>query len=116
MVDEQAVERVRGVVRAVVTEAEVTERRMFGGVAFLLDGSMAVAVSGRTSTDSGGLMVRVPAEGRAALLAQDGVHPVLMRGSQMRGWVLVDLDGLADAALHAWVDRGRSAAVALPAR
>ncbi|MBT0992709.1 TfoX/Sxy family protein [Cellulomonas sp. DKR-3] len=85
---------------------------MFGGVAFLLDGSMAVAVSGR----SGGLMVRVPPDERATLLARDGVQPVVMRGSAMRGWVLADLAGLDDAALLAWVRRGCAVAAALAPR
>lgn len=84
-----------------------TERRMFGGLAFLHEDHLAVAVSG-----SGGLMVRHdPADG---LLERDGVGPVEMRGSPMTGWLVVDPAGLADdAELGRWVDVGAARVRAL---
>lgn len=91
----------------------VTEKRMFGGLAFLLDGRMAVVVS----TRSGGLMVRVPIEDRGELLASAGVRPMQMRGSDMRGWVVVDTAELADdAVLRRWVAIGARTAASVPAR
>ena len=105
--------------RPLVTEAAggelVEEKRMFGGLAFLVGGSMSVAASGR-----GGIMVRVDPAEREALLAQPGVDVVEMGGrGEMRGWVRVRTDDPADTldddALRAWVQRGVSAARALPA-
>lgn len=91
----------------------VGEKRMFGGLAFLLDGRMAVVVSAR----SGGLMVRVPIEDRGELLASAGVRPMQMRGSDMRGWVVVDTAELADdAVLRRWVAIGARTAASVPAR
>ncbi|UJP41644.1 TfoX/Sxy family protein [Cellulomonas palmilytica] len=94
-------------------EHAVTEKRMFGGLAFLLGGRMAVVVS----TRSGGLMVRVPLEERGALLAGAGVRPMRMRGSDLRGWVVVDTAELADDdVLRHWVEVGVRTAAAAPVR
>lgn len=91
---------------------EVAERKMFGGLAFLVGGNMAVAASGQ-----GGLMVRIdPTEGEE-LVATTAAYPMEMRGHSMNGWLRVDLDDLADdAALAAWVRRGASYAATLPAK
>jgi TfoX/Sxy family transcriptional regulator of competence genes len=87
------------------------ERRMFGGLAFLVRGHMAVAVSGRT----GGLMVRVDPGERAALLHEPGAGPMIMSGGPTAGWVLVDDDALDDdAVLRGWVDRGLAYVATLP--
>lgn len=84
----------------------VTERRMFGGLAFLIGGHMSVAVSGR-----GGLMVRTTTD----LAGEPHVEPVVMRGRAMRGWIRVAAAGLEDdRALAAWVARGVATAQALP--
>lgn len=85
------------------------EKRMFGGLAFLLDGHMAVTVSG---AGDGALMVRHdPAEG---LLGEAHVAPMEMRGSTMTGWLLVGPAGLADDAdLVRWVDVGAARVRAL---
>ena len=84
----------------------VTEKRMFGGLAFLVDGSMAVAAS-RT----GGLMVRVDPAESDDLVEADGVARMVMRGRQMDGWLLVDAERVAgDDELAAWVGRGVAAA------
>ena len=80
---------------------------MFGGLAFLVEGNMAVAASGQ-----GGLMVRVEPEETDALLREPGAFPLEMRGRKMNGWVRVDVD--ADGDLAPWVKRGVEYARALP--
>lgn len=91
----------------------VTEKKMFGGLAFLLGGNMAVAVSGQ-----GGLLVRVDPEQTARLLAEPGAEEFDM-GSRgpMKGWLRVSPDVLDDdEVLLAWVDRGLAYARSLPAK
>ncbi|WP_431929260.1 TfoX/Sxy family protein [Amycolatopsis tucumanensis] len=89
----------------------VREKRMFGGLAFLVHGNMAVAAS-----SEGGLLVRVdPDEGERLL--GEGVQPMVMRGREMRGWLRVDAAVVRTAArLREWVTRGVSYAGALPAK
>lgn len=78
------------------------ERRMFGGLAFLVNGHMAVCVSGQ-----GGLMVRVPAEETGALIGREHVEPMVMSGREVRGWIRVSTAGVSDTRrLRFWVDRG----------
>jgi TfoX/Sxy family transcriptional regulator of competence genes len=67
-------------------QAGVHEKAMFGGLAFLVDGHMAVAVSSK-----GGLMVRVPPEETDKLLGREHVSPMVMAGRETRGWLLVPL-------------------------
>ena len=89
-----------------------TEMRMFGGLAFLVGGNMAVAVSGK-----GGLMVRVEHEETDGLLGQPGVHPFEMNGRELDGWVRVDADAVATRPrLESWVERGVGYARSLPAK
>ncbi|MGH3659052.1 MAG: TfoX/Sxy family protein [Micromonosporaceae bacterium] len=91
-----------------VRDVGVTERRMFGGLAFLVNGNMAVAASGQ-----GGLMVRVDPADSDDLLDGEWVRPMVMRGRPMRGWLRVDV--AADAGqLEQWVARGVGYARALP--
>lgn len=91
-------------------EPDVAEKRMFGGLAFLIGGNMAVAASGR-----GGLLVRCDAEATEALLAEPFASPMVMAGRQARGWVFVELDGVeSDETLEVWVERGYSFACSLP--
>jgi len=105
--DRVLAERLRGVLAG---EAGVSEKRMFGGVAFLVRGRLAVSASG-----TGGLMVRVDPSESAALVAQDGVAPFVMRGRDMAGWVRVEADAVADDEdLRGWVDRGLAYASSLP--
>ncbi|MGN7780279.1 TfoX/Sxy family protein [Mycolicibacterium sp. 22603] len=86
------------------------ERRMFGGLAFLVNGHMAVCVSGH-----GGLMVRVPAEVTGVLLGRDHVEPMVMSGREVRGWIRVSAAGISDKRrLRSWVDRGVAHARSLP--
>ena len=104
--DEELAARVRELISR---RPDWTEKRMFGGIAFLVAGNMAVGVSGRD------LMVRVGADADAEALTRPGVRPFDMTGRPMAGWVLVDPDGYADAsAFAAWVDQGVAFAVSLP--
>ena len=83
-------------------EAGVSEKRMFGGLAFLIDGHMAVAVSGQ-----GGLMVRVDPAQSKTLLGRAHVSPMVMRGKELAGWIRVATDGVKTRKqLQTWVDRG----------
>lgn len=91
---------------------EVVEKKMFGGLAFLVGGHMAVAASGQ-----GGLMVRVDPAESAELVASTAAYPMEMQGRSMGGWLRVDLADLADdTALAPWVARGASYAASLPAK
>ncbi len=105
--DEDLARRVRELLGE---DADVTERRMFGGLAFLAGGSLAVAASGK-----GGLMVRVEPAETDALLAEPGVGVFEMRGRPLDGWVRVDADALRTRPqLEAWVQRGVAYARSLP--
>jgi hypothetical protein len=90
----------------------LSEKRMFGGLAFLLHGNMAIAASG-----GGGLLVRVDPEDTAALTAEDGVEVMVMRDRPMTGWLRVEAAAVPTrAALQAWVDRGVGYASSLPSK
>lgn len=107
--DTDLAERVREHISA---ERGLDEKPMFGGLAFLLNGNMAVCVSGKS-----GLMVRVPPEHTDELLAEDHVEPMIMAGRPTRGWVRVSADGVTDeAALRGWVRRGVDYATSLPSK
>jgi TfoX/Sxy family transcriptional regulator of competence genes len=107
--DQDLAERVRA---ALSTEPGVTEKAMFGGLAFLVDRAMAVAVAGQD-----GLMVRSDPARADELTAADGVARMVMRGRELDGWLLVRADVLDDEdALHRWVATGRDVARSLPAR
>jgi TfoX/Sxy family transcriptional regulator of competence genes len=96
--DEQLAERVREQLAAV---DGITEKAMFGGVGFLLEGNMAVGLS----RDE--LIVRVGPEGTDDAVAQPHARPFDMTGRPMKGWILVDQEGLqGDDELGAWVRRG----------
>lgn len=99
MYDEDLANRIRELISA---EAAVTEMPMFGGLAFLLAGNMAIAVSSK-----GGLMVRVGPDGHEAALARPHTRDVHMGSRRMTGWVVVEPDGLrTKRQLEAWVRRG----------
>lgn len=88
----------------------VDERRMVGGLAFLVHGHMTVCITGHRS-----LMVRVREEDRDVLLTEPGAGEMTMRGSPTRTWVLVDGSALDDdAALARWVERGVETVADLP--
>ncbi|GMQ94249.1 MAG: TfoX/Sxy family protein [Acidimicrobiia bacterium] len=104
--DEHLAERVRD-----ATEPDIDEKKMFGGIAFLLDGNMAVCVSGEE------LMVRVGKDDVDAALALDDVRPFDMSGKRMAGWILVGGEAIAeDAGLSHWINIGMDFAATLPAK
>ena len=89
-----------------------TEKRMFGGLAFLVNGNMAVAASAQ-----GGLLVRVDPDESARLVESAGAAYMEMRGRQMPGWLRVDAEQVqTKRQLARWVERGVSFARALPAK
>ena len=89
-----------------------TEKKMFGGLAFMIGGNMSVAASGQ-----GGLLVRVDPSSYDALLAEPGAEPMDMGRGPMRGWLRVKPDVLADErTFGAWVTRGVNYARSLPAK
>ncbi|RYJ06892.1 MAG: TfoX family protein, partial [Actinomycetales bacterium] len=91
--DEALAERIRSLVGL---EYGISERRMFGGVAFLLHGHMAVAASSH-----GGIMVRVPPEDADDVLALPHTSPMVMSGRETRGWIRVTAAGCeSDEDLH----------------
>jgi TfoX/Sxy family transcriptional regulator of competence genes len=107
--DEDLANRIRELIAG---EPDVTEKRMFGGLAFLVGGNMSVAASGQ-----GGLMVRLDPEEADALLAKPHARPFEMRGRAVRGWLRVDSEGLrTKRQLEPWVKRGVAYARSLPAK
>lgn len=107
--DQELADRIRGLLAG---EPALTEMKMFGGLAFLLGGNMAVAVSGE-----GGLLVRVDPSESDTLVAASSARLMEMRGRELRGWLRVDADQVqTDEELSAWVERGVSYARSLPAK
>jgi hypothetical protein len=107
--DEGLAARIREIVAG---EPALTEKKMFGGIAFLIGGNMAVAASGH-----GGLMVRVDPAQSGTLVSTTPARMVEMRGRQMRGWLYLDAADLtALGELTAWVKRGVSSARSLPGK
>ena len=107
--DEDLAERIRALV---APEAGVTEKRMFGGLAFLVNGNMAVAASGQ-----GGILVRVDPERSDELVATTKARPMQRRGSEMGGWLRVNADDVrTKRELAGWVKLGTSNARSLPAK
>jgi len=107
--DEQLASRIRELVSA---EDGVSEQRMFGGLAFLVGGNMAVAASGQ-----GGLLVRVDPAQSDELVETTRAEEMEMRGRTMAGWLRLDsADVAADDELSAWVTRGVDFARSLPAK
>ena len=107
--DEELADRIRELLDS---ESHVMEMQMFGGLAFLIGGNMAVAASGQ-----GGILVRVdPAEADAVLEATNA-RPMEMRGRRMQGWLRVDADDVpTKAELAKWVQLGAAYVRSLPAK
>ena len=103
--DEALAERIR----AMLPDEPVAEKKMFGGLAFLLGGNMSVAASGQ-----GGLLVRVDPQQTESLLREPGADLMQMGGRTMNGWLRVTADVLDDTTLQTWVDRGVGYAKTLP--
>jgi len=107
--DEELAGRIR---ELVADEPSLTEKKMFGGLAFLVHGNVAVAASGQ-----GGLLVRVDPAESDALVGGSNARPMEMRGREMPGWLRVDSDDVAtEEELSTWVSRGVSFARSLPAK
>jgi TfoX/Sxy family transcriptional regulator of competence genes len=107
--DEQLAGRIRELIADV---PNVTEQRMFGGLAFLVGGNMAIAASGQ-----GGLLVRVDPDETDALVRKPHASPFEMRGREMQGWLRVEAEGArTKRQLEAWVRRGVAYARSLPAK
>ena len=105
--DEELAGRIRGLLCA---EPGVTERKMFGGLAFLVGGNMAIAASGQ-----GGILVRVDPAQSDELVSTTKATVAVMRDRPMPGWLRVESGDVAsDDELAAWVERGRSYARSLP--
>jgi hypothetical protein len=105
--DEALALRIRELIGA---QSSVTEKRMFGGLAFLVGGNMAISASGQ-----GGLLVRVDPDRTAELASRAHAAVAVMRGHQMPGWLRVDAEGVTTRAqLQRWVDEGVAYARSLP--
>ena len=106
--DEQLAGRVRGVL---ARRKDVSEKKMFGGLSFMLGGNMCCGV------DKDNLMIRVGPEQYETALAQPHARPMDFTGRPLKGMVYVDPEGYrTDAALAAWVKRGVGFAASLPAK
>src|SRR6266704_4620529 len=97
--DQELAERIR---QLIGDDRELTEKKMFGGLAFLIRGNMAIAASSQ-----GGAMVRVDPAQSDAMVATTKATPMNMRGRDMPGWLLVSSDDLrTDYQLATWVEIG----------
>ena len=107
--DEELANRIR---EQVAGESGLTEQKMFGGLAFLIGGNMAIAASGQ-----GGLLVRADPEESDRIVAESGATLMEMRGKQMRGWLRVDAEAVqTKRELAKWVELGTGYARSLPAK
>jgi TfoX/Sxy family transcriptional regulator of competence genes len=107
--DEDLAERVR---KLIGNDPGLTEKKMFGGLAFLMGGNMAVGVSGQ-----GGLLVRVDPQESDELVAATSAYPMEMRGRQMQGWLRVDSEDVeGESELASWVERGATYARSVPSK
>jgi TfoX/Sxy family transcriptional regulator of competence genes len=105
--DEELAGRIR---QLVGDEAALTEKKMFGGLAFLIGGNMAIAASGQ-----GGLLVRVDPDQSDQLVASTSATPMEMRGREMAGWLRLDSDDVEEEPeLARWVELGATYAKSLP--
>src|SRR5947199_5092681 len=105
--DEDLANRIRELIAA---EDGYTEQKMFGGIGFMIDGHMAVGVSGE-----GGLMIHCSKEETEALLAKPGARPFEMRGRELKGWLRVDAESVSTKrALEPWAMQSVAFARALP--
>jgi hypothetical protein len=107
--DEELANRIRDIVQ---DELGLTEKRMFGGLAFLINGNMAVSASGQ-----GGMLLRVDPTDTPSLVERPEASRFEMRGREMDGWLRIDPTGLATKRqLNSWVSLGVSYARSLPAK
>ena len=107
--DEDLASRIRELVSS---EQGVSEQRMFGGLAFLVNGNMSVSASGQ-----GGLLLRIDPAETDELLQRPHASPFQMRGRVMQGWLRVDPEGVrTKRQLERWVARGVAYARSLPSK
>jgi TfoX/Sxy family transcriptional regulator of competence genes len=107
--DEELADRIRELIGR---EAKLTEKKMFGGLAFLIGGNMAIGASGQ-----GGILVHVDPVESEKLAAKTDAYPMEMRGRTMKGWLRVDTEHLrTKRQLAKWVELGTSYARSLPAK
>lgn len=107
--DEELAARIRNLIG---DEPVLVEKKMFGGLAFLIGGNMAVGASGQ-----GGILVRVDPEESERLVATTSASPMEMRGREMRGWLRVDTEDVTSDSEHGkWVELGTAYARSLPAK
>jgi len=107
--DEELADRIR---KLVAGESGLTEKKMFGGLSFLIGGNMAVAASGQ-----GGVLVRVDPAQSDKLVATTNARLMEMRGRSMQGWLRVDPEHLrTKRQLAKWVELGTTYARSLPAK
>jgi TfoX/Sxy family transcriptional regulator of competence genes len=107
--DEELAERIRA---ELAGQKDVTEQKMFGGLAFLIGGNMAIAASGQ-----GGLLVRAEPNEAEKLVAAGKARPMEMRGREMYGWLRVDADAVrTKRELMKWIKVGTTYAGSLPAK
>ena len=105
--DEDLAGRIRGLTAG---EAGLSEKKMFGGLAFLVGGNMAVAASGQ-----GGILVRVDPQESPSLVSRTKAYPMEMRGRAMEGWLRVDDEHVrTKRELERWVRKGVAYARSLP--
>ena len=105
--DEDLANRIR---ELILSEPGVSEQKMFGGLAFLINGNMSVSASGR-----GGLLLRVDPADTDKLLSKRHTRPFEMRGRAMDGWLFVDVEGVrTKRELERWVARSVAYARSLP--
>jgi TfoX/Sxy family transcriptional regulator of competence genes len=105
--DAELADRIRKVVGG---ERGLSEKRMFGGLAFLIDEKMAVSASSK-----GGLLLRIDPTQTVSLVSEPHVRPVEMRGRAMDGWLRVDAEALeTEDDLRHWVNHGVAYARSLP--
>jgi hypothetical protein len=104
--DEALADRIRELIAG---EPNLTEKKMFGGLAFLIGGNMAVGASGQ-----GGILVRVDPAQSDGLVATTAARPMEMRGRQMQGWLRVASDDVrTKRQLARWVSLGATYARSL---
>jgi TfoX/Sxy family transcriptional regulator of competence genes len=107
--DEDLAERIRDLL---ASETDLAEQKMFGGLAFLLGGNMAVCAS-----RDGGILVRIDPAQREHLLASTAAFPMVMGGRMMKGFLRVEPDDVCtEDQLATWVRRGAAYARTLPAK
>ena len=95
--------------------ANISEKRMMGGVCFLVNGNM-IGGAHREKTGDGRFLFRVGKENDAKARARPGAMPMVQGGRRMRGFILVDADACDGAVLADWVALARSYAESLPAK